>query len=269
VLTGIDVQFSAGQLPALSADELKALPPSLGKALEDLASVERLKAALGKKWPGKPDVARLERDLATYAPLGGPSEAARLQQALAAKATREGYAEAAWKLLSPDATLRDIVKEAPGDGASNKPPSSENFAGAVPEPPSGTSAAPRQSATEGLPPFEEEVEAKVEATARQTRQRTKRQVGDETEVASHQLHVLLQQVADYRRRAEQLARENAEDKKKDEPPPDDKPEEAVARALNRRLTPQDRILLQGMLNKGMKTPAIVAQFREMEATADK
>jgi hypothetical protein len=92
-------------------------------------------------------------------------------------------------------------------------------------------------------------------------------VSDDIEVSSHQLHLHLLRVQDYYRRAEQIAKEKEEDKT-NAPAADEKPEEAVARVLKRPLTPTDRVLLQGMLAKGMKTPAIVAQFRQLEG-ADK
>jgi hypothetical protein len=261
-LTGLDEQLAAGKAPRLSEADLKNLPPSVGKAVDDLDRAVRLKAALGEEWPQNPDVARLQKDLATYAAVTrDETETARLARALADKAARSGDTRAARELL------RDLERTGPagpGSPGAGNSPSSGAFVGPVPEAPGGASAAPRQSAREGLPPLEEE----VKATASQARQRATEQVRDQIEVTSHRLHLALHLIQDYRRRADQLSREKDGDGK-NEPGADEKPEEAVARALKRPLTPQDRILLQGMQHKGMKTPAIVAKFRELEATADK
>jgi predicted component of type VI protein secretion system len=258
VLTNLDAQLAASKLPNLSPDQTQTLSPSVRKAVDEWAGVARLKEALSGKWSVKPDATQLKQDLATYtAVTRDGAEAMRLREALALKASREGYAETAQQLT------RDIQKVTPPDSGTGKPPSSDRPGMLVPEAPGGPSAAPRESPTEGLPPLEK----KVEATAEDARQRATKQVSDEIEVVSHRLHLHLVRVEEFYRRAEQLAHEKDEDKK-NAPAADDKPEEAVASALKRPLTPTDRVLLQGMLAKGMKTPAIVAQFRELEA-ADK
>jgi hypothetical protein len=269
MLNGLDEQLASGKTPILSEVEEKSLPQPLREALGELSSLERLKADLSAKWVRKPDLSRLKSDLAIFAAATGDSAKGRqLQDALAAKAFHEDYTDEAEKLLPSGRSLRDLEKSLPTEGiggsAADKAPSANRFDGFAPEPPSGTAAGPRHSAKEGLPRLEEE----LKTDANKARQRARKLSRDQIEVASHQLSIHLHVIQDYGQRADQLSKKKDEDRKT---PPGHAGnlESAIAKALKRPLTPQDRILLKGMQNRGMNPAQIVAQFRDLETAASK
>jgi hypothetical protein len=268
-LTELDELLATGKSPHLSEAELSTLPLPVRKELKDLDSLESLKRNLVQKWLHKPNPVEIEQELAIFSLTSrDANETARLRATLASKARNEGYSEVA-EQLSPAGRVRDMEtvppRVDPTTPGAGQPSSPDHFAGVVPEAQGGAAAAPRQSAREGLPPLEEEVktEEKVETAVRQARQRSTRQVRDQIEVASHQLALHLHRVHEYAQGVKRQS-QGQENLKKGE-----KPENAVARALKRPLTPQDRILLRGMLNKSMTTPQIVAQFCELEAAESK
>jgi hypothetical protein len=261
-LTKVEAQLAAGKSLHLSEAEVRTLPSPVKKAVDEVTSMERLQAALTGKWGQKPDVAQLEQDLAAFAAVTKDAAlTARLQGALASRAARAGHPEVAQKLLPPSPKARDITKVAPGEnsGTGKQPPKSD-FRGVTPEPPQGTHAAQKQSAREGLPPLKE----KVAGAAKQARRRATATVRDQMDVASHHLHLYQHRLLQYSQNATRLSQEKDEDRKKEAGRPE-KLDEMLARILKRKLTAQDRILLQGMLNKGMKRAEIAAQFRELEA----
>jgi len=264
-LSSLDEQLSRQKLLILADATLNDLPSPVRKAVAEAADLEGLETALAEKWPQQPDLGQLERRLATYAAgAKNPGEIESVRLALAKKADAEGYAETARKLLPERKPLRDLEKVPPVDGTSQsgvgKNPPSE-VAGVVPEAGQGVAAAPRQTAGEGLPPLE-----RVKEASKQARQRAADRVHDELEVASHHLHLHLHTIHDYSTRAKELA-EGKDDQNR--PGSNEKPEAAVAKALGRPLTATDRLLLQGMQNRGMKTAEIVAKFRELEADGSK
>jgi chemotaxis protein histidine kinase CheA len=280
--------------PAETRDALRKFATDL-KQIETLASKKdwgNLRQHVQWKFP-RQQQQRLPPDL-RQALEGVQEQSQRLQtltsldQQLTADKT-PSLSEADRNILSPDARkavdelnnlkgrLRDLEKtpsangtEPPQGGKSSSP---APFDGVVPEAPGGAAAAPRQSAREGLPPIKEQ----VDAAAKKARQRAQEQVHDQIEVASSLLEHHLHLVGEFARRADQLSQETDENRKKQQRDEnrkkqrglDENPDEAVAKALKRPLTPQDRILLQGMKNKGMNTAEIVAQFRDLETEQSK
>jgi hypothetical protein len=251
VLKKLDAQLSGGKSLNLSRDEVSLLPSPITKAVEQVASLERLRQALTGTWHQAPNAIQLEQDLAAFAAATHePSRVHQVRLALASRATQEGHGEVAQRLVRD---LKPAVsQEVPSAHGTSKPASPLGAGAAIPESPSGASPAPKHGAREGLPPLEEE----VASTAENSRRRAQEQVRDQISDCTYHLDLHVHRLLEFSQDAERQSQENDED---------GNTEEMVARILKRKLTAQDRILLEGMLSKGMKRAEIAAKFRELEA----
>jgi hypothetical protein len=237
-----------GGLPA----SFELLPRSVQQDVRALQSLEELQAGLGKSWKTAPDVAALRRELSAVETVAGAKLKVRLRLHLALQAEAGGHTAAARELV-PSAEelanaggevrdLKAVLLEAkvlpPAAPRPVDPP--------VPEGPrTGTRPGVNESLRADLPGLN----ADMEATAKQTRARVRKDIDTHRLGLAAPLARGLSKVLDY----SQQGREKKREKEKQT----QAQAEAVAKQLGRPLTGPERTLVGVMAEQG-KSPKQMA-----------
>jgi hypothetical protein len=278
-LTGLRAGLEQQPL-RLSEVDVRRLPAPLRGPVRSLQSIEGLRLQISKRWGATPDRAALERDLKGLGAATGDHLARRVRCFLAMKAQAEGHPELA-RQLRPTSKLEDVpsilrdmktfvLGDGPGGGDAG-PPGPRLPA---PEPPAkGPRPRAAGSILDGLPSLKEtrqgvpSLKETMASTAKQVRESVQKQVTNYVFFYRQQLHFSLQRLPQY---AWQISAGAAYDG--DRIPDKDEPEgdaavADVAKALGRRLTPAERVLVPVMKKRGEKAQEIVRILGDLEGKA--